>query len=207
MDAHEVIAQVWTEFHGELERFVTRRVEDPSDVEDVLQALYLRLHHGVAQGASPAHLRGWVYGSARHAIADFYRTKGRRRETPTGAMDDLGVLASGEPPTTDTAGEGASLAICVPHFVRQLPKPYREALEMTAIDGLGQGEAATRAGLSVPGMKSRVQRGRQQLKDALLDCCDVTLDPRGGVVNYELRPGQTSLCRASGSDGKTRKCS
>jgi RNA polymerase sigma-70 factor (ECF subfamily) len=191
MEAHEVISQVWTELHANLERFVAKRVDDPSDVEDLLQALFLRLHQGLAQGAAPAHLRGWVYESARHAIADFYRVKGRRREAPSGTMDDLGPLGPSEPSSADLTTHRPSLASCVPHFLRQLPDAYREALEMTALQGLAQGEAAARVGLSVPGMKARVQRGRKQLRAALLDCCDVALDPRGGVVSYQPRPGQT----------------
>ena len=47
-----------------------------------------------------------------------------------------------------------------------------------------QAEAAGRLGLPVSGMKARVQRGRKQLKDLLLDCCDVELDRRRGVTAY-----------------------
>jgi RNA polymerase sigma-70 factor, ECF subfamily len=45
-------------------------------------------------------------------------------------------------------------------------------------------------GLSVPGMKSRVQRGRQQLRKMLDECCLIELDRRRGVVAFEeRRPG------------------
>jgi RNA polymerase sigma-70 factor (ECF subfamily) len=36
-------------------------------------------------------------------------------------------------------------------------------------------------------MKARVQRGRGKLKDVLLDCCNVELDHRGGLLDYERR--------------------
>jgi RNA polymerase sigma-70 factor (ECF subfamily) len=37
-------------------------------------------------------------------------------------------------------------------------------------------------GISVSGMKSRVQRGRAQLRSALDQCCQIALDARGRVI-------------------------
>lgn len=51
-------------------------------------------------------------------------------------------------------------------------------------------------GISVSGMKSRVQRGRQQLRGLLEDCCSIALDARGRVVSCEPRPdGKLPDCR------------
>ncbi len=66
---------------------------------------------------------------------------------------------------------------------------YRQALELTELGGTTQKDAAEQLGLSVSGMKTRVQRGRDKLKDALLDCCSVEFDRRGGVVDYHRREG------------------
>lgn len=46
-------------------------------------------------------------------------------------------------------------------------------------------EAAARLGLSTSGMKSRVQRGRSKLEQAILRCCAVALDCRGEVIGCE----------------------
>ena len=54
-----------------------------------------------------------------------------------------------------------------------------------------QKDAAEQLGLSVSGMKARVQRGRGKLKDAIEDCCSVELDRRGGLVDYEQRDGSS----------------
>jgi RNA polymerase sigma-70 factor (ECF subfamily) len=52
-----------------------------------------------------------------------------------------------------------------------LPKPYRDALVLTEFEGLTQPELAKRLGISLSGAKSRVQRGREQLKELLLVYC------------------------------------
>jgi hypothetical protein len=44
--------------------------------------------------------------------------------------------------------------------------------------------------LSLSGAKSRVQRGRQKLKDRLLACCQVQFDTRGNILDYQLKETQ-----------------
>jgi RNA polymerase sigma-70 factor (ECF subfamily) len=44
-------------------------------------------------------------------------------------------------------------------------------------------------GVSLSGMKSRVQRGRVRLRALLEACCDIALDARGRVMSCERRPG------------------
>jgi RNA polymerase sigma-70 factor (ECF subfamily) len=68
---------------------------------------------------------------------------------------------------------------------------------MTELDGKTQRELARAAGLSLSGAKSRVQRGREQLKTLLLACCHVEFDRRGGVIAYEPRPGACRVCNPS----------
>jgi hypothetical protein len=48
--------------------------------------------------------------------------------------------------------------------------------------------------LSVPGMKSRVQRGRKQLRKLLEDCCLIELDGHKGVVDFEHRRPDAPAC-------------
>ena len=88
----------------------------------------------------------------------------------------------------------AELAGCVSPLIARLPEIYREALEVTEIQGITQAQAAVRLGLSTSGMKTRVQRGRGQLKDLLLDCCHIELDRRGGVTAYRSKRGSCATC-------------
>src|SRR5207248_11388815 len=70
---------------------------------------------------------------------------------------------------------------------------------LTEIDGLTQAQAADRLGLSLPGMKSRVQRGRQQLEEMLIQCCAVERDVRGGLTDYRPRHGPCGCGPGQGS--------
>jgi RNA polymerase sigma-70 factor, ECF subfamily len=68
--------------------------------------------------------------------------------------------------------EMEDLHVVFRRIIDRLPKPYRDALVLTAFEGLAQEELAKRLGISLSGAKSRVQRGREQLKEMLLDFCE-----------------------------------
>ena len=92
------------------------------------------------------------------------------------------------------------LAACIPPLLRLLPADQAAAVELVDLHGVSQVEAARTSGLSVSGMKSRVQRGRQALRDAITACCHVELDVRGQVLEFESqvgpRPGPGCACAA-----------
>ena len=81
----------------------------------------------------------------------------------------------------------AELAPCLTGMIARLAEPYRTAIELTSVRGLTQMDAAKVAGISLSGMKSRVQRGREQLRGMLVDCCEIALDARSGVSDFHRR--------------------
>ena len=62
---------------------------------------------------------------------------------------------------------------------------YRDAITRVDLDGQTHQQAADQLGITVSGMKSRVQRARGQLKDMLTGCCSVELDRTGAVTDYQ----------------------
>lgn len=178
---------IWREFHEGLLGFVQRRVRSRETAEDILQDVMLRIHRN-ADGLERAEAIGaWVHAIARNAITDHYRSARVRRELATGSdLDPEAPAGEPEPATADARGE---LAACITPLLKRLPDSYRDALTLTEIEGLTQAQAAERLGLSLPGMKSRIQRGRRQLKQLLVRCCEIELDARGDVSGYRSRHG------------------
>ena len=68
-------------------------------------------------------------------------------------------------------------------MLHALPPAQAQALRWN-MEGLTQAQAAERAGISVSGMKTRVQRGRKQLADAMIACCVAELDARGVPIDW-----------------------
>ena len=65
---------------------------------------------------------------------------------------------------------------------------------MIDLDGVAQAEAGRREGVSLSGMKSRVQGGRRRLAQLLDVCCALTLDARGLPMDYTPN-SQCTGCR------------
>ena len=173
--------------HHELEvrlrPFVARRVS-PHDVDDVMQDVFLRVQRGLASLRDDERFGPWVYQVARSAIADHRRMRARHPLS----CDEPPELPSESP---DAEAEGTAertLALSVIPFIAMMESPYREALTLTELEGLTQKQAAEMLGISLSGMKSRVQRGRARLRTMLDLCCEIGLDTRGQVIACAPRP-------------------
>lgn len=71
-----------------------------------------------------------------------------------------------------------------------------QPMALVKLEELTQKQAADRSGLSLPGMKVPVQRGRRQLKMLLEDYCVIELEGRNGVVDCENRHQAPPCCYA-----------
>jgi RNA polymerase sigma-70 factor (ECF subfamily) len=176
----------WNEVTDLLRAFVSRRV-GVSDADDVLQDALLRIQKGVRRLRDDERFGPWVYQVTRSAIADHFRAKLR----PVAEVQTVDAVDDDDPP--DVAEElRPALLGCLSSFVAELPSPYREAIALTELEGLSHREAAEMLGISLSGMKSRVQRGREHLRRTFERCCDLTLDARGQVIECEPRQGCSS---------------
>jgi RNA polymerase sigma-70 factor (ECF subfamily) len=177
-------AAVWHDFQRPLLAFIVRRVPDRDRAEDILQDVMLRIHRHASELEDSTAVAAWIHQIARNTIADHYRSAAVRRELPSGVEFDDQARPAPDAPAGQLRSE---LAACLGPLVERLAPAYGDAIRLTELEGVTQAEAATRLGLSVSGMKSRVQRARGQLKELLVGCCEIELDRRGGVTSYEPR--------------------
>jgi RNA polymerase sigma-70 factor (ECF subfamily) len=145
------------------------------------------MHRGLPGLRDAERFGPWIYRVVRNAITDRYRAQAREA-SPTGDLDA----------PDDVEGDGAEvtevLATCIAPFVARLPSPYREAVTLVDLEGVAHKDAARMLGISVPGVKSRVQRGRRRLRAMFDECCRLELDARRRVVGYECVPGKDPRC-------------
>jgi RNA polymerase sigma-70 factor (ECF subfamily) len=168
--------ELFTGLHDRLRGFVGRRISDPDAADDVAQEVLLRLHRNLGELRSEDRLDAFAYRIARNAIIDHYRARASTKETPAPPDDLTARIDAGIDTDQDEAQGRQELARCLEPLVRRLPEPYRQALTLTDLGTHSQVEAARITGLSIPGMKTRVQRARAQVHQLLTACCDVALD-------------------------------
>jgi RNA polymerase sigma-70 factor (ECF subfamily) len=187
----------WQELHGNLRAFIGRRVRNQADVDDLVQRVLLQIVKGLGSLRDAERLHAWVYRTARNVIVDHYRSSTARRELANSDANDVDAADAPEVALDDETVALQELATCLTPMLRKLQPAYREAVTLTDLEGITQADAAERVGVSLSGMKSRVQRGRRQLKAVLEACCRIDLDNRGGIVGYE--PREPDSCTRCGS--------
>lgn len=174
----------WLDFAAPLRTFITRRAPAGVDAEDLLHDVFVRIQEQLPGLRDADRIDAWIFQIARNVLADAFRHRGRR--------DALVERSAHEPrpePDGDERTAAAALASCVTPMVFELAEPYREAIMLTELCGMTQVEAARHVGISISGMKSRVQRGREQLARIIGGTCRVERDVRGRVIECEsLRP-------------------
>jgi RNA polymerase sigma-70 factor (ECF subfamily) len=77
------------------------------------------------------------------------------------------------------------LSNCAKPIINSLPEKYKEALIKTTFEKVSQKDLANQLGLSHSAIKSRVQRGRDMVKAAIIDCCNPITDKYGNIIEKE----------------------
>jgi len=152
---------IWKDFSAKLGQFIRTRVADSATAEDILQDVFVKLQSRLDEFRDPAKLQGWLFLVARNAIIDYYRSRKKTSEL----TDSLPV----ELPANGVETE--ELKVVFHRLINSLPKANRDALLLAEFEGLTHKQLATRLGISVSSAKSRVQRGRERLKNLLIDYC------------------------------------
>ncbi|MHC4274963.1 MAG: RNA polymerase sigma factor SigZ [Planctomycetota bacterium] len=185
MDPTIETEDLWKRFHRCLRSFIGKRVNDDTDADEILQEVFTRIHAHLSALRNTQSVQAWVFRIARNAIADHYHV----RDRSAGPLEDSPEPAAGpgKEGKEDDQSARADLARCMMLLLEELPEPYGEAVMLVELGTLSQKEISRRMDISYSGMKSRVQRGRDQLKSLLLACCEVEHDARGGIVGFTPR--------------------
>jgi len=127
---------------------------------------------------------GWVFQIARNTVLNYFRTQKKQVENQEFQLQQTeGESQFKENDLNEIVG------IWLKEFKKDLDPKYQEALQLVDIEGITQVALARRLGISVSGAKSRVQRGREQLKQKLIDCCPVKTDQYGNILEIQNRNG------------------
>ena len=171
----------WQDHKNRLRAYIAKQVNDPATVDDILQDVYLKAHEQLHKLKSMESLGAWLYRIAYNAIMDYYR-----QQKPFDELSD-----DFDAPEEDNSEKAhQEMAECLVPLIEELPEKYRIPLKMSELDGMSQQKVADELSLSLSGAKSRIQRGRAQLRDRLTDCCDIEVG-KGGVVDFQPKSADT----------------
>lgn len=157
--------QIYQESRGELLRFLTARVGDRAEAEDLLHDLWLRIQ---STDAGPiANGRSYLYRVAQNLVLDRARARQRRliRETAWSGNDH----ADPADPRADIEAEIAARedAAALAAAMADLPEKAGLVFRLHKIDGLPHAEIAARLGISRSGVEKHIATAMTHLRRAL----------------------------------------
>jgi RNA polymerase sigma-70 factor (ECF subfamily) len=168
-DREERFTRLVQEHADALNRYLRRRyvAADATDVEDLLADIlaiaWRRLEEVPDDAAGP-----WLFGVARHRLSNA-RTRRSRRDR---------IMAPMRPRAAAPAAEDEAVAdLAFREALARLPEKEREALTLTAWEGLTPKELAVALGISVNAAAIRLSKAKAHLLTFLEDGEESSLTP------------------------------
>ena len=161
---------------GEVYGLLYRLTEDPEEARDLTQETFLRAFQAIAHFRGEADLRTWLYRIAINQARNRWRWWRRRRRSDTVSLDastgedgqPLGLrlcdTSQADPEQTTLARERETRLRTA---LQSLGRAYRETVILRDIEGLSYEGIAATLEISVGTVKSRLARGRLELRRKL----------------------------------------
>jgi len=169
-----LVAERSAEIYG----LLFRLTENSEEARDLTQETFLRAFQSIGNFRGEADLRTWIYRIAINQARNRWRWWRRRRRDATVSIDSTDD--KGNPPLSASLAENSNTPEqdtlaherqrVLREALRTLGRVYREAVILRDIEGFTYEEIATTLDISVGTVKSRLARGRQELRRRLEGC-------------------------------------
>jgi RNA polymerase sigma-70 factor (ECF subfamily) len=145
-------------------RLAYRLTGNQHDAEDLTQEVFVRVFRSLPS-YTPGTFEGWLHRITTNLFLDMARRRQRIRFEGLGGQA-VGLLRDDEP-TPAQAFDARHLDTDVQQALEALAPEYRAAVVLCDIEGLSYEEIAATLGIKLGTVRSRIHRGRAQLRAAL----------------------------------------
>lgn len=181
------LTNIWNTFNKDLYKFILSRVKDRDASKDILQDTFIKIQKNISSLKDEKSLKFWIYRITYNSIMDYFR---KINYDKNDFNDDLGYEDKLD--KNDNDDKTSQLSECIIPFINKLPGIYKEALTLTEFKNYSQLELAEHLGISYSGAKSRVQRAKIKLREIFEDCCNITSDSYGNILDYKSNQNKKS---------------
>jgi RNA polymerase sigma-70 factor (ECF subfamily) len=156
--------QVVREHSGRVYRLAYRLTGNVHDAEDLTQEVFVRVFRSLSS-YTPGTFEGWLHRITTNLFLDGVRRRKRVRFDPL--ADDAHDRVAGREPDPSRVYEDTHLDDDVQAALDALSPDFRAAVVLCDIEGLSYEEVAATLGIKLGTVRSRIHRGRSQLRAAL----------------------------------------
>lgn len=186
MEMRHDMEEVYADFSGRIRAHLLGKVRRKEDIDDLTQEIFMKIHTSLPSLIDEKKLAPWIYAIVRNSVNDYYRKSSDNNIGLDENVSYTDVYADKK----DKSG----ILHCLNVFIDKLPQKYREPLILSDIDGVKQKDIAERMGLSYSGLKSRVQRGREMIKDMFIECCGALYSEEGKLIGDHMDHENCKIC-------------
>ena len=167
--------KIWNKHNVHLLNFIKTKIDNEHTAEDILQEVSIKLLDNLNRKTEIKNNKTWLFQVTRNTIADYYRKNKKHSEL---SINQSEINTNSSACVCDLSG-----------FVIQtyLPEKYSRPLYLSDIEQKPQQEIAEMLNLSLTATKSRIQRGRNKLKEIVNDCIDISYNNKGQVSDFQLK--------------------
>lgn len=166
MNREEFGQKIYRKYEARLRRFITQRVSDRRDAEDILQETFASALDSLPTFSGKSSFFTWLCGIAKHEIADFYRKK-KIKTILFSRLPFLEKLADQALGPEEELIE-AELKRQINLVFKQLSEGYQQVLRLKYIDEYSVAQIAEKLGTSLKAAESRLSRARRAFRKVWL---------------------------------------
>ena len=147
----------------------TRMCKNPADAEEAAQEAFLSAWQGLPFFRGDASFSTWLYRLASNACVDLLRREGRRQSAAGPSLNDEEVQLEvpDTAPSPQEQAERSELRQQIEAGLQALTPDHRQVLLLREMHQLSYDEIAQTLDVDVGTVKSRINRGRKQLRNFL----------------------------------------
>jgi len=164
-------------------RLAYRLTGNPHDAEDLTQDVFVRVFRSLST-YTPGTFEGWLHRITTNLFLDQVRRKQRIRFDAL--AEDAGDRMAGREPTPAQVFDDRTFDGDVQTALDSLAPDFRAAVVLCDIEGLSYEEIAATLGIKLGTVRSRIHRGRAQLRAALAHRAPRTAASAGDVPLSDL---------------------
>ena len=155
----QAFAELIRRYQDLLYRHAERMTGRADDAEDVVQAAFIKAHRSLRRCRDPERVGAWLFRIGANACKDFLKS---RRRTAV-SMDEVPALPA-EDGNPERDAELGNIRDDIDRALHRLPDEQREAFLMKHVEGWSYTDMAECLGVSIPALKMRVHRARDELQ-------------------------------------------
>jgi RNA polymerase sigma factor (sigma-70 family) len=166
--------QVVRQHSARVYRLAYRLSGNAQDAEDLTKDTFVRVFRSLAE-FTPGTFEGWLHRITTNLFLDMVR---RRQRIRFDALPEDTDRLPGSSPSPEKVYEDTYLDPQIQAALDALPPDFRVAVVLCDIEGLTYEEIGATLGIKLGTVRSRIHRGRVQLREALAH-----LDPRTRAIS------------------------